>query len=245
MKLLRLLGWIALVLLYCSIATLIIAATNGYLFNTRTHRFEQTATISVTVKQKGVRVALNNVPAKTTKPGTIKFDYLRAGLYSLEMTKDGYFPWVKTVTMEAGEVAQYPLIRLFLADTTVTPATASQQNMLLQQPLDKTDPDLDIRGSELWVKPIIRTYPLVITSDSFALISRFSEPIQAAQWLPGKQAIIFQVNNQIRTIDRDGANDYILATLSTNEATIFTTSNDGKTLIFKDNNKYWQRPLFE
>lgn len=237
----QVLFYIVIVVLFVVTSTFIVAVTNGYLFNTNLRRFEKTGIISLATKQPPVEVKING-KVKVYKKSPITLSYLLPGYYDVEVKKDGYLPWSKTVYVHSGEVVSNPSVVLILAES--SPSLADERQIaILRSQVPAREMDFDIRGTEIWVKPIVRTYPFIAAGDTYSLIARFLSPIVSARWLPGKGQLLFQVDDEIRIIDRDGANDLVVAKLSAAIPTLFTTVNDGKTLIYQDNGQVFQKAL--
>lgn len=230
------------VLTFLILTSLIIIGANGYRFNFRTGTFQQTGIISITVKPEKVLVTLDDLPTEKDK-SPVKLSYLLPGRHTVQIEKPGYITWAKTIQVGSGEAIVYPFVRLFLSDTKPVLATLAQET-LLQARLDvPLDPDIDIRGSEIWVKPISRTYPIKVASNEHALVSRYASPVGKVIWLPGKTHIIYQVDNEIRIMERDGANEIAIAKLSKSDITNFTVTNDGKYVIYQDDQTVWQKQI--
>ncbi len=237
------LTYFSLVSVYLILAAVLIAGANGYILNRRTWRFEQTGTIILATKQTPAAVRVNTTKEHVAKRSPVKLTYLLPGWYSVSVTKAGFVPWRKTFFLQPGQVIVESSVKLF--STISQPAPVSAENrkiwdrtMALQQ-----FSDLDIRGSEIWVKPVIRSYPFIGIGDNFALVSRFSQPVQNARWTPDNAHIVFQLGKELRVIDRDGGNDLVLATLATSDAVAFGVTSDYQYLLFQDQGQIWQRGL--
>jgi hypothetical protein len=234
-------------LLFILLSLFLIASANGYLFNSQTRQIEETGIINLTVRPIPVTVQLED-KKKLYNRSEISLSYLKSGRYSVEVSKPGYIPWARTFDITAGQVVVNPFITLFLADGTIKDATADQIEQLKRA---ETAPNvynnLDIRGNEIWVKPIFRTYPFAVSADRFELVARLSGAINEAQWFEGRTRvdthIVFQHKNEIRVIDRDGFNDIKLVTLSNDSPTTFTVDSAKKVLIYRDGEKVLQREL--
>lgn len=233
-------GTLFTVLLFVIVATTLVGLTNGYIFDFGSNRFTQTGIVSLTVKQMPVTVSING-KKKLYKKKPINLTYLVPGQYNVEISKDGYYPWTKTFRIAAGEVKVNPFVQLYLASAEAEPATKKESDLLTNATMVASD--LDIRLYEIWIKPISRTYPFTVTSDKFAFVGRYAQPVHGAIWADNKTNIIFQVGNEIRLIDRDGTNDHLLVKLSGDEATRFAITQDGNALIYQDGDTVYRRKL--
>ena len=70
------------------------------------------------------------------------------------------------------------------------------------------------------------------------LVTRFSEPIANVLWHPDYEHILYQENNQIRIIGKDGFNDTILANLLSSSSAKFMIGGQGRELYYIDNGQY-------
>lgn len=238
-----------LVLAFLTVSGIVIASANGYLFNPGSFSFEQTGIINLEVEPSLVDVSVNG-KKKSYAKDYINLVYLLPGTYEVEVEKAGYFTWSKIFHLTGGEAVVNPWVTLFLSDSQGGPASSDQAAKLESDSAVKpVYPDLDVRGNELWVKPIIRTYPVAIAGDTHELIGRYSQPISRAIWYSGRSRlrthIIFQIGDEIRVIDRDGSNDHVLTKLGQPANTVFTISDDGKYLIFRNGEIVMQRMLQE
>ncbi len=233
-------------LLFVGLAAIVVANANGYIFNRHTLRFESTGIITFNVNQPSVTVAVNG-KKKTYKKPVINLSYLFPGRYTVEISKTDYLSWTRSFTVYPREVINNPSIFLFLTNGRTQTATPEQTAFLQQygQNINKDTLDLDVRGDELWTKPIVRTYPLTVVSEQFNLIGRYVQPIHSAQWLPGKGQVLYQVGDEIRVVDRDGGNDNMLVRLTSAEATDFTVTKNSTILVYRDGVQYFQRQLFD
>ncbi len=237
---------VVLALFFLFLGGLVVASANGYVLNRQTFRFESTGIVSLTTRQTPIMVSVNG-KKKIYKKAPVNLSYLLPGRYSIEVSKPGYVTWGRSFTVFPGEVIINPSVVLFWADGATTEATPSQITLLQQQAIEANQDtsDLDVRGSELWTKPITRTYPITIAADQFNLIGRYASPILSAQWLPGKGQVLYQLGDEIRVIDRDGGNDITLVKLNSSTPTDYVATKNGSILIYRDSTNYFQRQLFE
>jgi hypothetical protein len=236
-----------IVLLFLLISTAVIVSANGYYFNQNTFRFEETGVITLDVKNVPVTVRLDDVAKDYTRE-EIPLPYLLPGQYTVAIEKAGYFPWTKTFQLQAGEAVTNPWIVLFPSNTLSKIATPEQKAQLAEDTSSKADyTDMDVRGNELWVKPVVRTYPIAVPAEQFELIGRYSNPINQAIWYEGRNRIrshiMFQLDREIHIIERDGSNDTLLATLGSDTSEPFTVTSDGKTLIYQDGDTVYQKAI--
>lgn len=224
-------------------ALFLVASANGYYFNLEEKRFAPTGLINLTVEQTPVTVSVNG-KTKQYKRTPINLSYLLPERYDVAVIKDGYNTWRKTFDVETGSVEINPFITLFLANGDIKPATESQINDLNEFIADPpVFDDMDVRANEVWVKPLSRTYPFNTVADDLSLISRFSSPVLKVHWYTDRTHVVFQVDDEIRIMDRDGSNDHVMAKLTRAEVTDFMVTSNGEVLVYRDGEAILQRQL--
>lgn len=229
--------------LFVALAYVLVASANGLLFNFQSGTFQQTAIINITTKQTPVTIQING-EKELYKKSPINLAYLFPGLYDVTVEKPNYFSWSKTIHVSAGEAVVNPFVELFLFDSAALPATATERLTVEKEVLVPfLDSDLDVRGNEIWAKQIARTYPVTVVDNQYTLVGRFVSSVPRAVWLPGKTHIIFQLDNEIHIMDRDGTNDHTLVTLSSDSPTLFVTTGNKEALLYQDGESFYRRPL--
>lgn len=94
---------------------------SGYRWNSAKNKIEKTGQLSLDSRPRGAEVFINGEPAQgtwkrligspiQTTPAVIK--NVLPGEYSVEIKKDGYYPWKKTVNVLSGQTALFQGIRL-------------------------------------------------------------------------------------------------------------------------------------
>lgn len=224
-------------------ALFLVASANGYYFNLEEKRFAPTGLINLTIEQTPVTVSVNG-KTKVYKRTPINLSYLLPDRYDVAVIKEGYNTWRKTFDVHTGSVEINPFITLFLSEGDVAPATEAQINNLNEfTATPPTFDDMDVRANEIWVKPLSRTYPFNVTADDLSLISRFSSPVLKAIWYTNRTHVVFQVDDEIRIMDRDGSNDHVMAKLTKAEVTDFMIASNGEVLVYRDGEATFQRRL--
>lgn len=84
------------------LAPAIIMFVSGVKINWRTQNYEQTGILVATTQPSGAEVWLNG-QRQTTTPATLRF--LSPGNYELWLKKEGYFDWLKSLSVEPNRIA--------------------------------------------------------------------------------------------------------------------------------------------
>lgn len=218
----------------------VVVSASGYRFNLQTFKFSHTGLIAVNYTPQDAKVTLNGQPV-TSSSGATTIDYLLPGRYTVDISKPGYNNWEETFFVEAEKAYINTSIILYRTDAPIA-ATADQVTTFSALGANNSD-SIDIRGNEIWVKPAIRTSPILVTQSNLALIARYSQPAVSPFWTDDKMHIVFQLGNSIHVIDRDGSNDVTLATLDSADPVKMAIINNSQTLIYQVGETYFQRAL--
>ncbi len=235
-------GRLVFLIAFAVSAFALVAGVNGYLYDSQEHRLVQTGLINLTIDQVPVTVTIDG-KKKVYKDSPVALPYLLPGRYWVEVTKEGYSTWQKSMVVNSNEVVVNPFIELFLLDVDPSIATSEQAGQLADAEMLPVYSDLDIRGREIWAKPLARTYPFAVAEDYFNLIARFSSPVLRATWYPDHTHIVYQVDRELHIADRDGSNNYHIVTLENEGVAKFVVTDNGKTLLYQDGPQAMQRAL--
>lgn len=110
-KPLRQLILILLIMSFFIISPLVIFYTAGYRYDFATHQIKQTGVISIDVEPRDVHVRLNDVAISKRIP--IRLPNRAPGTYHLSITRDGYQPWERDITVESNKTTYIRGISLF------------------------------------------------------------------------------------------------------------------------------------
>jgi hypothetical protein len=208
----------------------LVLIANGYKINSKAKKILQTGMIYLKSDPKQVNVFLNNDLKASKTP--VKLENLENGRYDVEVKKDNYQDWQKTLTVENGLVNSEDSIVLFLKNPEETSMSQTELDSFNKNVNSSVSADLEIREmSEIWIK--------TGNSDGLdKLITRLSKPIKATVYYVDKKHIMFQVENQIRAIDLDGSNNVLLKTLPLNDTAKFYIDSSGAYLLCSQNNVF-------
>lgn len=97
---------------------LLTALTLGYGFNRKEGRVEQNGILQIGTKPSGARITINGSPFSSNTPAKL---VSTPGEYELNVTRDGYQPWQKTVPIQAGGITWATYARLVPENLTPQP----------------------------------------------------------------------------------------------------------------------------
>lgn len=176
------------------IAGWLLVRANGYRVLFDPLRMVKTGVISVRVApNEGVILELND---KTIAANEWDMKDLLPGRYTVKLTKDGYSPWEKTVSLDAGQAIRLHNLRLFLLNPLRSSVTEDSVKSSLEAILSKPErfqSDLQVLDNEIWAEN--------------HLVTRYSQPVSQAMWLDGKYHLLVLVGDSLRVIEVDGSHD--------------------------------------
>lgn len=150
------------------------------------------------------------------------------GDYDIRVYKSGYVEWSKNIKIKAEIVTSEKNVLLFLSKPIISDLTDQSKIDYLNSPesvlAENARNKLAFNKYEIW-------------SDD-RLVTRFSEPIESVVWYSDYEHILYQKNNQIRIIGKDGLNDTNLVNLSSALPTKFMIGGQGKELYYIDDTEY-------
>lgn len=216
--LLIILFWAVLAVSFLFFAFLIVLKANGYQLNYKTWHVIKTGMIILNGEPKDVTIRINHKTLKTGFPE--RLSNLTIGTYDIEISRENYQGWSKTVNVE-------PSLALIHEDIILFRNEPSEQDLSENITVDKlrgqfssAARDLRIEDSEIFLNDI--------------LVTRFSQKILAATMYPDNKHIVFQTGSELRVIDIDGSNNKLLINLESAEPSVFSFTNKGSTIIYLD-----------
>ncbi|HLC44024.1 MAG TPA: hypothetical protein VJK08_02795 [Patescibacteria group bacterium] len=219
------LGQFVVGLIVICISLGVIFYAEGYRLNFSTFKIVKTGVVYLDFQPNDVTVTWNNLSKKESS-NFVK--NLTPGFYNFSISKPGFTPWQLQLQVQSQSVNDYNEIILFRSDIVTSNLSDTNKIAFLNAPTDvlaSNAPDqLLSNAHEIWI--------------GSQLVTRFAEPLQRAIWYPDLSHIVFQQGKEIRVIESSGQNDTLLATLSSEESTVFNIGNRGTELYFKDGDQY-------
>ncbi len=158
---------------------------------------------------------------------------LQPGHYDVEINKEGYTTWQRTLNVDSKIVVSQKDIVLFISDATVSELTNQKNIDLINVPdttlVEFAPEELNTNGHEIWVNG--------------KLVTRFSKDVSNVKWYPDMSHIMYQMDDEIRVIEATGYNDTLLVKLSSSSPSRFAIGGKGKELYFTDNNLYYKATI--
>lgn len=171
---------------------------NGLSYDRATGSFEQTAVIAIEEKLKDVTVSLNGRVVDDQLP--LQERGLLPGLYEIEISRDGFRPFIKNVVLQAGEVEIIKNVVLIADQPLLTDLPADYRFITI----GNFSAGLTLIGGEL--------------RDGAKFITRFAvEPLKVYRL---NHIYLYQLGKQIRTFDPETTQDFFIHELAHEPGTI-------------------------
>ena len=209
--------WTILIVSFLFFAFLIVLKANGYQLNWRYWRIQKTGMIILNGEPRDVEIKINQ---KYLQGFPLRLANQTPGTYEITVAREGYYTWQKVYEVLPGKAISSTSILLFLNEARENDSTKSLTAQKILDEYQNITRGLEIREKELYWQN--------------ELMTRFGSPILAAGLYPDNQHFVCQVNNEIRVLDLDGSNNFLLFKLSSYEPTIFTFKDNGRTIIYLD-----------
>lgn len=213
---LRMLFWVALVVVFTTLTTLFVFAAAGFRVNWQTKSISKTGLIVLKGEENNVEIKLNGKFMGNKLP--LRLPYLLPGWYEVTISRDTYITWQKSIWVSMGQAYEEKDVVLWRSDMKAEVESDENRVSLLNN--TKTPDNIIIDGGE-------------VAADG-KLVTRFMETPGFYAWYSDHSHIVIQIGNQIRVIELDGGNDTVLAELESSEPSVFRIIEGGKILLYKD-----------
>lgn len=87
------------ILIFVIAAPLVVLYTAGYRYNFQKHKTEQVGVLFINTLPKDTQIYINDNLADNNRP--LRLANLRPNYYQVKVTKDGYYPWQKTLEVKS------------------------------------------------------------------------------------------------------------------------------------------------
>lgn len=219
---LRSIVYFVLVIAFLVLGFFVVTYAAGYTVDFRNRQVSKTGLISLTVKTPDTQIYVND---KIVGNSTMVLRTLSPGAYKIEIKKQNFHDWSKTVELHEQEAVTLSNIILFRQDPLFE---SYDSNVTVQGLAGLADLDsIDISGGEIY--------------QNDDLVTRLSTDIFGASWYPDHKHISFSSDGMFRIIDVDGSNMIELFKKDSNSPVIFVSS--GIFVIFEDKNQIFRAQI--
>lgn len=208
--------WTLLVSSFIFFASLLILEANGYRLNRQNFSVQKTCLIMLEGTPREVTVKINDENKTVTLP--TRFSKLFPGRYEIEITKDGYQSWTKSVVLAGGQAVEYNNIFLISQEPVITKLDlAKYTETRLTNEYNNQSSAFQLKDNEIWYRS--------------KLVTRFADPVYAAVLMRDSNHIIFQVKDEVRIIEIDGTNNNLIYKLKMLDKAIFSVNGSNLTIL--------------
>jgi len=232
------------VFLFILTAPSVIFYSQGYRFDFANKKIVQTGGLYFKAAPRSAQIYINGKFKDTTSIFTSSslVENLMPKTYAVEITKEGYYSWQKTLEVKEKQVTEAKNITLIpkipdLAKLNID--ERERENMLVQFVTNATSSDgqkvIEADKHEIWVE--------FLKEEKKIFLVRFSETIDKIYWL-NDFYLIFNVGDKIKVAeidDRDRLNVIDLAEFKTPE--IFWDNINGKLYVLSEGSLYVSEKL--
>lgn len=218
-------GQSAVAIFILIVGVLLIFYAQGWRVNLKTFKIYKTGLVYLMINPTPDLIMIEN----SEYQGSGEFyKNLTPGDYDLKIKKSGYVEWNKNIKISAEIVTAEKNVIIFLKEPVISDLTDQSKINYLNAPdaslAENARNKLAYNKYEIW-------------SDD-KLVTRFSSPIVNVSWFPDYEHILYQKNDQIGIIGKDGYNDTTLVKLSSTTPAKFIVGGQGKELYYIDNGQY-------
>lgn len=207
--------YIFFILLFIIIAPIIILYAAGYRYNFQKHKIQKTGILILKSKPEGAKIFLNNKLQKKTTPAIITnllpIDYL------IQIKKDGYYPWEKTLPVLSSLTTFAEKVMLFKQNLPVKIIDGDIESFALSEDKQKMIYLQNSEtGKEIWF--------LNLKNFQKSLLYRLTEKniqILKIEWGKDNQKILITKRDE-----NSPTLKYILLNVETQESFVYQNLND-------------------
>jgi len=214
--------YLVLVVAFLILGFFIVTYAAGYTIDFKNRQVSKTGLINLTVRTPDTMVYLNK---KFVGNGNMVLRSLEPGDFTVEIKKDGFHDWSKTINLHEQEAVSLSNIVLFLKD----PIIEQYDPKLTEKTLsDMANFDaITVSGGEIF--------------QNNYFLTRLSTDVYGASWYPDRKQIIFSSDGFLRVIDLDGSN--MVELFKKDSRSYVTFASSGKYVIFENNGQTFRAQI--
>lgn len=231
--------WFWVILSFLTIAFFLILRVSGFRLNLKAKTLEKTGLIILSSEPKGASVFLNG---KLKGKTPLKLSYLKPGLYHLEVKKENYKNWEKSLRVQPPLVNKEKAL-LFLENPEIIKVEEKiepkKREDLEASILEKIGKEKEIRS---WDFSKDKEKLVYLKDDEIwfynkkekelRLVARFSQPVKKVLFYPTSEHILFLINSELKIIETSGTSETKLLDLPSQK---FWPDEDGRYIFFEEN----------
>jgi hypothetical protein len=205
-------SWLLLIISFSIIGFLLVTKAMGYRYNSHINRWQKTGMLVISTNPRESYLEFDNTTVNINK--LTRVPNVLPGTYRLSITKNGYLPWRRAVTIDPGLVTNFSDVQLFYSEPTERPATTRE---IEQFTTNLPSNQIQLIDGELRF--------------GADLVTRFVNPPTTADLLPTRRHIVYLRNDELRVIEINGQNDQLVYRRLSAEPTKVYSTGDGTVLL--------------
>ena len=197
--------FLLLVMVFFLSAPTVILYSQGYRIDIDQKRVTQTGAFFLKVKPNSAHVQINGETVKKTDFlfGSILIKNFLPKIYTIEISREGYYTWQKTLEIRARQVTDAKHVILFPQNIELRETTVDIENIELEELSPDKRKIAFTKEAELWISYIkdSEVQPFY-RADEEIFLTRFSQNIEHINWI-GSHYLVFSVGEQIKIAEID------------------------------------------
>lgn len=197
--------FLLLVMVFFLATPTVVLYSQGYRLDIDQKRITQTGAFYLKVKPNSVHVRINGETVQKTDflfGSTLTKNFLPK-TYTVEISKEGYYTWEKTLEIRAQQVTEAKHVILFPQNIGFRETIEDIENIELRELSPDERKIAFAREAELWISYIqdSEVQPFY-KADEEIFLTRFSQDIEHINWV-GSYYLLFSVGEQIKIAEID------------------------------------------
>ncbi|OIP06909.1 hypothetical protein COS66_02805 [Candidatus Berkelbacteria bacterium CG06_land_8_20_14_3_00_43_10] len=214
--------WSVLLISFGMLSVYLILSASGYHIDWKWFRIEKTGIITIKSQPRDVSVFVDASLLASSTPVALR--NMLPGSYDITINKPEYHDWSKTIQVDSGRVTDLSDVLLLRLNPVVE--TISVKEMQLLDNYTQNN-DILISGNEIYRN-----------EKSPQLVTRLSRDVVQAVFYPDKRHIVFQVGNEIKSMDLLGQNVQAITQLPTDKQSRIIFIDSGTSILIKQEEAY-------
>jgi len=214
--------WSVLLISFGMLSVYLILSASGYRIDWKWFRIEKTGIITIKSQPRDVSVFVDASLLASSTPVALR--NMLPGSYDITINKPEYHDWSKTIQVDSGRVTDLSDVLLLRLNPVVE--TISVKEMQLLDNYTQNN-DILISGNEIYRN-----------EKSPQLVTRLSRDVVQAVFYPDKRHIVFQVGNEIKSMDLLGQNVQAITQLPTDKQSRIIFIDSGTSILIKQEEAY-------
>ena len=156
--------------------------------------------------------------------GKIVLRDLEPGEYTINISKEGYQDWNRTLELAPGQAGVVDDDILFKSDVTAEEYNVKESDFFTR--LSDTE-DLSVENNEIY--------------QNLNFVTRLASDIKGVSWYADRRYIAYTADNQLKIIEIDGTNEITLLEKKSDTPVVFL--NSGRSVVYESDGKVYKADI--